>query len=294
VKIAIAGAGLVGSLLAILLRQRGHEVFLYEKRKDPRLHILDGGRSINLVITSRGLNGLKKAGLVNKINELAVPVYGRMMHSKTGDTTYQAYGQRDDYNLSISRGELNRFLIDEAEKAGAKVYFDHDLIELNPQKKEITFTNSEKISYDILFGADGAGSSVRKKLKELFTFNEKTEWLEADYKELTLPLDKSGESQLKTSALHIWPRGGHMMMALANHNGSFTVTLYLPKTGSSVAFDKIKTEGDVINLFKTEFPDAVAMMPDFTKEFLSHPQGALGTVRCSQWVFNNSIFSGRV
>ncbi len=288
-KVTIVGAGLVGSLLAILLRQKGFEVVLYEKRQDPRHHILDGGRSINLVITSRGLHGLEKAGLVEKINNMAVPVYGRMMHSKSGETTYQAYGQENEFNLSISRGELNRFLINEAEKAGTKVYFGHDLADIDPKKRELIFSHGTKASYEILFGADGAGSQLRKKLKEHFNFSERTDWLAADYKELTLPLDAEGKPQLKTNALHIWPRGGHMMMALANHNGSFTVTLYLPKTGSEVAFDRIKKSADVEKLFKNEFPDAVSLMPDYVKEFVEHPQGVLGTVHSSQWVFNNSV-----
>lgn len=291
-SVTIVGAGLVGSLLAILLRRRGMEVSLYEKRPDPRHHILDGGRSINLVITSRGLHGLEKASLIEKIKNLVVPVYGRMMHSKAGELTYQPYGQDNEYNLSVSRGELNRFLINEAEKVGTKIYFSHEVADLRPDKKEIVFKvgdSSTTASYEILFGADGAGSQIRKHLKNHFNFDEKIDWLEADYKEMTLPLDPQGKPQLKTSALHIWPRGGHMMMALANHNGSFTMTLYLPKSGSSISFDKIKTATDVESLFKNEFPDAIPLMPDFKREFLEHPQGALGTVRCSQWVFNSSI-----
>lgn len=291
-KITIVGAGLVGSLLAILLRKKGFEVIVYEKRPDPRHHVLDGGRSINLVVTSRGVHGLEKAGLLSKIKNFVVPVYGRMMHSKSGETAYQPYGQENEFNLSISRGELNRFLINEAEKAGAKMFFSHDLVGLDPRKKELTFSlghSQDVASYEILFGADGAGSQVRRKLKEHFSFSEKTDWLAADYKELTLPLDKDGKPQLKTDALHIWPRGGHMMMALANHNYSFTMTLYLPKTGSSVAFDRIKSAADVENLFRSEFPDAVPLMPEYVREFLEHPQGSLGTVHCSQWVFDHSI-----
>jgi kynurenine 3-monooxygenase len=291
-SVTIVGAGLVGSLLSVLLRKKGYEVSLYEKRPDPRHHVLDGGRSINLVITSRGIHGLKMAGLDTKIKQFAVPVYGRMMHSKTGELTYQPYGQENEFNLSISRGELNRFLINEAEKAGTKIYFEHEIKNIRPESNEVSFSigHSEvKANYDILFGADGAGSHTRRRLKDIYNFDEKTEWLSADYKELTLPLDADGKPQLKTDALHIWPRGGHMMMALANHNGSFTVTLYLPKTGSPVAFDKVVTPTDIENLFKTEFPDAVPLMPELVKEFMNHPQGTLGTVRSSQWVFNNSI-----
>lgn len=293
-KVTIIGAGLVGSLWAVLLRQKNFEVSLYEKRQDPRHHLLENGRSINLVITSRGLYGLEKAGLLNKVLPLAVPVYGRMIHPLAGENIFQAYGQSHEHNLSISRLELNKFLINEAERAGVKIYFGHELSDIDCQNKKLHFSvgsSSADFSYNILFGADGSGSVLRRKLASQFKFEDKTDWLEADYKELSLPLDTEGHPQLDTKALHIWPRGGHMMMALANHNGSFTVTLYLPPKAraQSPGFDQIKSAADVKKLFAGEFPDAISLMPDYVNEFLQHPQGNLGTVRCSQWVFNDSI-----
>lgn len=292
--ITIVGAGLVGSLWATILRKQGYEVTLFERRSDPRKINLNAGRSINLIITSRGLYALDQAGLLNQALKLSVPVYGRMIHSKAGDLTYQPYGQENECNLSISRIDLNKFLIDEAEKAGTKIHFEHEVIDLLPQQKEVLFktpVGEKKYNYDILFGADGSGSKVRKKLAELYAdeCSEQTQWLEADYKELTLPLGPDGKPQLKTDALHIWPRGSHMMMALANLDGSFTVTAYLPKTSSNWSFDKINSEQDIEKLFKNEFSDAITLMPDYQDEFINNPQGALGTVRCSQWVFENSI-----
>lgn len=297
--ITIVGAGLVGSLWAVLLQKKGIQVQVFEKRSDIRLQKSGAGRSINLVITSRGIHGLEKAGLRTQISELAVPVYGRMIHSRTGELTYQAYGQDNECNLSISRDILNKFLIAEAEKAGAKIYFDHELVAIEPLTKSLAFKTPQGAAshkYQILFGADGAGSNVRKQLAMLFPLelDERIEWLDADYKELTLPLGSNGEPQLRTNALHIWPRGSHMMMGLANRDGSFTMTTYFPKAssvnGSSAwSFDKIKKPDDVKKLFQEDFADAIPMMPNFSSEFMEHPQGALGTIRCKKWVFNDSI-----
>lgn len=293
-KVTIVGAGLVGSLWAVFLRRRGHTVSVYERRRDPRKHLTDGGRSINLVITSRGLYGLERAGMLKMAMDLAVPVYGRMIHTKSGQTMYQAYGQQNECNYSISRAMLNRALIDEAEKLGAKMFFDHDLTALDLEGKRCTFSTSRgpaESSYDLLFGTDGAGSRVRKQLVDQVPkeFQDRIDWLEADYKELTMPLSAAGIAPLKTDCLHIWPRGQHMMMALANRDGSFTVTVYLPKKDAPVAFDSLDSSEAIENLFESEFPDAISLMPQFVEEWERNPQGALGTVRASKWIYQDSV-----
>ncbi len=280
--ITVVGSGLVGSLLALLLKQKGFEVEVFEKRSDPRLAAVSAGRSINLVVTSRGLHALDLAGLSSEVRALAVPVYGRMIHSVAGETTYQPYGQANEFNLSISRDSLNRFLIAKAEAAGVKFNFSQEIDSLDFSKSEV------------VFAADGAGSKVRKNLAALGKLTEHTDWLEADYKELTLPLSDgssgvaAGQPQLKTDALHIWPRGDHMMMALANKDGSFTSTIYLPKK----SFDALKTKEAVEKLFTREFKDSIPLMPNYVEEFLNHPQGTLGTVRCDKWVIDNIALIG--
>lgn len=291
-KITIVGAGLVGSLWAVLLRRRGLEVDIYERRPDPRLDLNDAGRSINLVITSRGLNALKTAGLLDKVNPLAVPVFGRMIHSRAGELAYQAYGQEGECNFSISRAALNRFLLDEADRAGAKLFFEHEIEDVDVESRRAVFRTPEgerAVSYDVLFGTDGAGSRVRRALlrRKPELFREDIQWLEADYKELTIPRDP--QETLRQDALHIWPRGGHMMMALANRDGSFTATVYLPKASAPVAFEGLKSASAVRSLFESEFADAIPLMPYFENEFLTHPQGSLGTVRTSRWVFDGSV-----
>lgn len=285
-KVSIIGAGLVGSLWAVLLRQKNFEVSVYEKRSDPRKNSMDSGRSINLVITSRGIRALTQAGLLDKALELSVPVFGRMIHSKKGELNYQPYGQENEKNLSISRAKLNQFLINAAEKAGAQFHFDQDLQKINFAEKKLNFSNQKEISYDVLFGTDGAGSVVRKMLVQVDPkkYVEKTEWLNAHYKELFLP----NPNTLEKKALHIWPRGTHMMMALANLDGSFTVTLYLPQKGP-VSFENVKTPNEVQKLFQNEFPDAIPLMPQFVDDYSSHPPGSLGTIRCSHWVYQDSV-----
>lgn len=289
-NIMIIGAGLVGSLLAVLLRRKGFEVSVYEKRPDIRKIRLDSDRSINLVITSRGLNGLEQAGLLDQALQLSVPIFGRMIHPKAGEYAYQAYGNESECNFSISRSKLNEFLVDAAEKAGARIFFEHAIHDIEFNDKVVTFARPgalEPKPYDLMFGTDGAGSRVRKVLCEKLPqfFSERTDWLEADYKELFLPAGAEGQYLLEKNALHIWPRGSHMMMGLANLDGSFTMTVYMPKE----QMVKIRSRGDVEELFKSEFPDAVPLMPDYQDEFINHPQGKLGTVHTSRWVYQDSV-----
>jgi kynurenine 3-monooxygenase len=283
--VTIVGAGLVGCLWAILLRQRGLQVTVYEKRGDLRLAAEAAGRSINLIVTSRGLHALTQAGLNERVLELAVPVFGRMMHAKNGETQYQPYGQAGEKNLSVSRRDLNVFLLNEAERAGAVVHFDHTVEAVDFRAKTLSFADGAHVQYELLFATDGAGSAVRKNLLAQFPteYREKSEWLTADYKELFLP----APNPLDRQALHIWPRGTHMMMALGNLDGSFTVTLYLPKRGP-LSFEGIRGRDDIVRLFQNEFPDAIPLMPEYVRDFETHPTGALGTVRTSKWIYENS------
>jgi kynurenine 3-monooxygenase len=295
-NITIIGSGLVGSLWGVLLQNRGHQVTIYEKRSDIRL-LQEGSaeKSINLILTSRGLNGLNLAGLLNEAIAISVPVLGRMIHSRSGETQYQAYGNEDECNFSISRSGLNKFLLTAAEKSGAKIYFNHELSHIDFHKKEIKF-NSDKISenYHLLFGCDGAGSIVRRQLSQQMpeVYKDHIDWLEADYKELFMPKSSDNNYPIKKNALHIWPRGGHMMMGLADLDGSFTMTMYMPKiptANNTPNYSQITSSEDVKNLFESDFKDAIGLMPDYVNDFLIHPQGKLGTLNCTKWVFEDSI-----
>ncbi len=291
-KTVIAGAGLVGPLLAINLKRHGHDVTLFERRTDPRKSVarnasLEARRSINLVITSRGINALNELDLWRKVRDITVPVYGRMIHSLRGETFFQPYG-RDEHecNYSVSRSHLNHFLVEQAENSGVQVEFDARLEAVDFAQSKCRF-GSREIGYDVLFGADGAGSIVRQALEKAGHIDVRTDWLDTDYKELVIPKERGGE--LRQNALHIWPRGNHMMMALPNIEGDFTVTLYLPRSGHEYAFDQMRSEADVSRLFESQFSDAIHLIPDYKKDFFANPQGQLGTIRASTWVYKDSV-----
>ncbi len=286
-KITIAGAGLVGSLLACVLRRIGYAVTVFEKRADPRAQVAQAGRSINLILTSRGLHALSQVGLSQAAKDLSVAVYGREIHSKSpsGSVQYQPYGRDGECNFAISRAELNCFLIDQAEKAGAILRFNSEIEKVEVQDRKLSAGGATE-PYDILIGTDGVNSAVRKAICETPSDSPiaQMDWLEADYKELLLP--STNASGLRTDALHIWPHGTHMLMALANRDGSFTLTLYLPRESQQdplASFSGCKTESQVRELFERDFSDIPSRVPDYVSQFLNHPQGRLGTLRLSSW-----------
>lgn len=290
----IVGAGLVGSLLAITLKKAGHDVIMYEKRSDMRNEEMAAGRSINLIITSRGLNAVKKVGLLDEVLALTIPVTGRMMHSREGDLTYQPYGKDpSECNYSVSRAELNMLLMTKAEEAGVEIIFDHSLDHLNVEKDELYFVGPNKTertqSFNRVYGTDGANSQVRKELLRLIPDSkESMELINADYKELFMPAGANNEYVIEKNALHIWPRGNHMLMALPNLDGSFTMTLYLPREGEN-SFADLKTKDDLKKYMEYNYADSLPLMPNYEEDFFENPQGILGTVRANPWYFSDRI-----
>ncbi|MCF8058282.1 MAG: FAD-dependent monooxygenase [Bacteriovoracaceae bacterium] len=288
-KIVISGAGLVGAFWALAMKKRGHDVELYEKRSDMRLDSADGGRSINLIATSRALNAFSTVGVLEEVKKIVVPVTGRMMHSLEGDLTYQPYGRDEsECNYSVSRALLNITLLNEAEKAGVKIIFSHELESLDPDKGVANFSGNEVV-FDRFFGADGAGSPTRKELLRLMPeATESVDFIDSDYKELLMPAGSGNEYPMEKKALHIWPRGSHMLMALPNLSGSFTMTMYLPRTGED-SFENLKTKEDVTKFFEKFYKSSILHMPDFAAEYFENPQGKLGTVRMSNWVYKDKV-----
>jgi len=285
--VAVVGGGLVGSLLAVFLARRGIGVTLYERRPDPRRAGAGGGRSINLVVTSRGIEALRRLGLERDVLALSLPVRGRMIHSVEGRLAFQPYGKDDtECNHSISRARLNEFLLSAAERAGVRVRFDLRLVEAEPRTGRLTFEATggtrEIVTAGVVIGADGAASVVRACLMRLPGHTESIEMLEHGYKELEIPPAAGGGFRLDEHALHIWPRGGSMMMALPNPDGSFTVTLYLPHRGAQ-GFASLDTDARLLELFRTLLPDAIPLIPGLAREFFANPTGELGTVRCGPW-----------
>jgi len=282
-KVAIVGAGLTGSLLACFLARRGLSVTLYERRPDPRVAQVERGRSINLAISERGLDALRRIGLVDEVMADALPMKGRMIHPVAGPLDFQAYSASGDRAInSISRGALNNALLSAAAAAdGVTVEFEHRLVELDSAAGQLVFaTPSGKVSVraDVVLGADGAGSAVREQLLAEGIVAEDVDFLDYGYKELSIPAD-DGEFALDPGALHIWPRGTSMMIALPNPDRSFTCTLFWP-AGS---FDALTTADAISAHFREHYPDLLPLAPDLVDDYLNNPVGVLGTVHTLPW-----------
>ncbi|MFN3801316.1 FAD-dependent oxidoreductase [Belliella pelovolcani] len=295
-EISILGAGLIGSLLSIYLKKRGLDVTIYEKRADNRKTFYkEEGRSINMALSDRGWKALEKIGLKEKVMPLAIPMYGRKVHDEHGNTTFIPYGKDNQAIYSISRGNFNRILIDEAEKVGVKLEFSHKCEDVNLQRSSIKFLNGEskqEVESEVIIGSDGAYSSLRMAMQKQVRFNYRQEYISHGYKELTIPATVNGDFAIDPNALHIWPRGKFMLIALPNPDKSFTCTLFLPFEGTKVCFDKINDKKDIEGVFKTYFDDAFQLMPNLVVEFQNNPTSALINIECYPWVQNKALLIG--
>ncbi|TXK52834.1 FAD-dependent monooxygenase [Pontibacter qinzhouensis] len=289
-NIAIVGAGLVGSLLSLYLAKRGHKIDLYERRPDQRQFAEDGGRSINLALSDRGWRALRGIGIEEEVRQVAVPMHGRMMHDDKGNLSFLPYGKEGQFIYSVSRAGLTVALVNLAEKKeNVKLHFNRQLTHLDVRINELQLRNRdteevERIKPDILFGADGAYSAVRSEMHKRELYDYSQSYLEYGYKELTIPPAAGGGWQLDKNALHIWPRGNYMMIALPNIDGSFTCTLFFPHKGP-LSFESIKTETQLFAFFQNSFADAILLMPDLAQEYFANPVGSLVTIKCFPWSF---------
>ena len=305
-KITLIGSGLTGPLLAMELLRRGFEVELYERRPDMRRVQISAGRSINLAISTRGIHALREAGLWEKMQSIVVQMKGRMMHSVAGELTFQPYGKdASEVINSISRAELNVALMNAAEAEGVHIHFQKrctgfDLRSGAVQVRDEETGEEKTIATDVVIGTDGSASAVRTEMLKLNRFNFSQQYLDYGYKELTIPaavekdrttdphLPKDGRygapgrHAMETNALHIWPRGNYMLIALPNIDGTYGCILFLPFEGKD-SFEELDSEPKVARFFEERFPDAVPLMPRLTENFFENPTGAMVTVKCSPW-----------
>ena len=291
--ISIVGAGLVGSLWAILLAKKGYRVDLFERRGDMRQAGFVGGRSINLAMSTRGWRALELAGIKKDIRQTALPMYGRMMHSVEGELTYQAYGQEGQAIYSVSRGGLNLKLLQLADAfENVNLHFEHRCQKIDLDTNTLTFNTPDgRVTHqsDLIFGADGAFSAVRSVLQKTPRFNYSQNYLTHGYKEVTIPPAADGTHQLDpTEALHIWPRGHFMLIALPNPDGSFTGTLFLPFEGEQ-SFEHLTDAASVQGFFEQWFGDAVPLMPDLLEDWKNNPTSSLVTIRCAPWTYKKRV-----
>ena len=288
-NVTIIGAGLVGSLLSIYLTKRGYRVSIYERRSDMRKTAISAGRSINLALSDRGIRALEEVGIMDDIRQIAIPMHGRYMHQVDGSHSYQAYGKEGQYINSVSRGELNRKLMDLAEKNGVDIHFNHRCDHINWSDYAIRFTDTEKnkevnTTQDLIFGSDGAFSAARlSHMLQHDRFQYQQYYIDFGYKELTIPPGENGGFRMEKNALHIWPRGNYMLIALPNTDGSFTCTLFFPFEGSP-SFQSLDTPDKARDFFNSTFPDASEMMPTLELDFAHNATSSLVTVKCFPWV----------
>lgn len=299
-KVLIIGGGLCGSLLALRMAQRGYNVTVYEGRTDLRITDISAGRSINLALSNRGLKSLRLAGVEDKAREICIPMRGRLMHDNEGNTFESNYSGREGEVInSISRGDLNGILLTEAEKySNVNIHFNTRCLSVDIENKIATFESYEtkqqfKVTADVIFGTDGAGSALRKSYDcQLPNFNASQNFLTHGYKELEIP-GVNGKHQISKDHLHIWPRGNYMLIALPNMDGSFTVTLFLSYSEGEFNFDNLVSKEKITEFFERDFPDTLELIPDILHEFETNPTGKLGTVKSYPWAYKgNTILMG--
>ena len=296
--ITVVGAGLVGSLLSIYLARRGHTVTVLERRPDMRKTQLAAGRSINLAISARGLHALARVGLEREALDHAIPMQGRMVHAADGSTNFQRYGKDDSQHInSISRAWLNEMLMTRAEETGkVQLQFETRIDRIADGGRALHVhdepTGTERVVESaVTFGTDGSGSMVRDTLRTEHGAQVESDKLAHGYKELEIPAGPGGAFQLEKHALHIWPRGQYMLIALPNQDGSFTCTLFLAYEGEP-SFATLRTPADVDALFARDFADAKALMPDLTEQFFANPTGHMVTVKATPWHHDATLLLG--
>ena len=287
--ITLIGAGLVGSLLAIYLARRGYTITIYEKRPDMRKAAISAGRSINLALANRGIRPLEELGLMQQVRDIIIPMTGRMLHDEQGQTLLVPYGHRPhEVIYSVSRGELNKLLMTAAEATGkVRIVFDTGIEQIDFASQRIRLKHEQtgtvqEAAFELLIGADGGGSLVRKAIDQQHGVASIEEKLFHSYKELTIAAGPGGNFQIEKNALHIWPRGDFMMIGLPNNDGSFTMTLFAPDQGA-VSFAALHDHASFTTFFQQNFADALKLMPDAAKTYFRNPTGFLGTVHCPNW-----------
>ena len=284
-EVTLVGAGLAGSLLSIFMAKRGHRVTVLERRADPRKTGVSAGRSINLALANRGIAALEEVGVMDRVRPELIPMAGRMLHDEDGRLKLIPYGNKPhEVIYSVSRAGLNALLLDAAEATGrVSIRFGENV-------EGVDFANRlvlpQRIPYDVLIGTDGSASAVRAAILERTGGRLDEEPLGHGYKELSIPPAEGGGFRMEKNALHIWPRGEFMLIALPNVDGSFTVTLFLPNRGEE-SFDALTTPDAVVALFERRFADAIPLMPRLADDFFGNPTGHLETIRCSPWSFED-------
>ena len=291
--ITVIGAGPAGSLLSIYLARRGYRVTVYERRPDLRRVEIPAGRSINLALANRGIHALAEVGLLDPVSKLLIPMRGRMLHDEAGGLQFQPYGHRPhEVIYSVSRQALTALLMDAAEATGqVEIRFNQSCQGVDLDHRLLIFQEEigqarQEVAFERVIGCDGVQSRVRGAILQATSGHCADEPLEHSYKELSIPPGPNQSFRMEPNALHIWPRGEYMLIALPNLDGGFTATLFLPNEGEQ-GFSMLTTEAQVSAFFNQQFPDTLALMPRIKEEFFSRPTGRLSTIRVTPWHFQD-------
>ena len=295
--ITLIGAGLTGPLLGLELARRGFNVEIYERRPDMRRAKISAGRSINLAVSARGIHALNRAGLWQSMQNIVIPMKGRMMHSIASELTFQPYGRAEwEVINSVSRADLNIAIMNAAESRGVKIDFQQRCTGIDLKTGQLRMRDERdgterSIDAEVVIGCDGSASAIRGEMLKLNRFNFSQEYLDYGYKELTVPAGPGGKHLLEPHALHIWPRGNYMLIALPNVDGTFACILFLPFEGRD-SFAQLTSPSLVREFFQSRFPDPFAMMPQLEENFFASPTGAMVTVKCSPWHAKDALLLG--
>ncbi len=291
-KIAVVGSGLVGTLLAIYLKKLGHIVHVYDRSPDIRT-VEFSGRSINLVMSNRGWKAMQDVGLEEEIRKIGIPVDKRAIHTQYDKINNQFYGKEGEAIFSLSRGVLNRRMIDLAEAEGVEFFFDQKIWDVTLADATLHIGETERgewedIKYDKVFGADGAFSRIRHRMQRQSMFDYSQEFMKIGYKELHIPANVDGTHKIDKNSLHIWPRGNFMLMALPNLDGTFTCTLFMPFEGEN-SFEQLKDETSLVEFFAKYFPDTKEVIPDLVNDFFRNPTSYLAIMKCYPWTYEDKV-----
>ena len=293
-RIIIVGSGLVGTLLALYMARLGHRVSVYDRRDDPRSTTESAGKSINLTLCERGFRALDRVGVGDAVRRFTIPAYGREMHSAGNGTTFQAYGNHGEAIHSIARSDINRTLVQQAARHPAiRFEFNHECRDVDCDRpavclRSVATGEESRVEADRIFGCDGAFSTVRRRLQRRDLLDYSQSFVPQGYKELRLPAGAGGDWALNRNAIHIWPRGGYMLIGFANLDGSFTLALHLPFEGEP-SFASIRSGDDLRALFRRDFPDVLPLLRDLEHDFFAHPVSSMVTIRCSPWTVDGKV-----
>lgn len=290
--VAIAGAGLVGTLLGIYLKKKDYKVTIFDRSADIR-KVKFSGRSINLAMSTRGWNALDRVGIGNAIRKIAIPMDKRAIHLKDGSLTFQPYGINGEAIYSISRSGLNRLMVDLAEKEGVNFEFNQKIWDVNLDTATLYIGENEhgpfeQKTFDMVLGADGAFSRIRHRMQRQNRFDYSQYFLNIGYKELTIPANADGSHKIDSNSFHIWPRGEFMLIALSNDDGSFTCTLFMPFEGEN-SFEKIDTDEKLTVFFNEYFSDTKDLIPNLQHDYFTNPTSSLVTMQCYPWTYKDKV-----